>query len=205
MVWLEIVRERTYTFIAALGRNRELLRAMQEAGYMPSDHAEGVRLLGEVSGFVVPALPPRQSGPAAAHAEIERWKKTAFARARCCLRHKFPEHERFVLGGGDDVHAFLDRIDALERKKADRGALEALEARGLTPSERARVRALVAKATHTTFERDPPEPDRTEGLRQLHLWYQDWTGVAKTVFTDRRALIQLGIAKRRSGQSSDEP
>jgi hypothetical protein len=39
----------------------------------------------------------------------------------------------------------------------------------------------------------------------LYLWYQDWSESARTLFDDRRLLIQLGIGKRRKDKAITEP
>lgn len=109
------------------------------------------------------------------------------------------------------ISTFLDRLDALEKapereatRAADHAALATLERRGIDPEERARLRGLVERAQRMTSL--PPE-DPEEGaedrnverrLRQLRVWFEEWSSIARAVVDRRDDLIRLGLARRRT-------
>jgi hypothetical protein len=237
---LEETPGRAITLLRALGTSPAIRALLAANGYTPKDHEEGWNLLHKVSGYV-----PGEAGPVDddtkardAITELDAWDEQGFQRAHAALTRLHPAQDRYIFDGlapakGPEavlrVALFLDRLDALEggpdrkaTRKADRAALETLETRGITKAERTRLRALVGVA-----QSSPRLPiiastaassveKRTEALRELRAWYNDWASTARAVVTRRDYLIRLGLARRKrairaaaspgvAGQSPSEP
>lgn len=182
--------------------------------------ARGWRLLHASSGFSSEAAPEDDGAVTEALVEIDAWDEPNLTLADAALKHRYPPQRAFVFEGpraarGVEsvlvVTRFLDRLDALERgderkatRAADHAALATLAERGITPQERARMRALLAKfEALSEGAADAEEPgtsadDMNTALCELRAFYEEWSDVARIVVTRRDHLIRLGQAHRKA-------
>ncbi len=225
---LEATPGRALDFLKGVGKAPTVYALLAQAGYTEEEHARGWKLLLQATGAPGAVGAAAGAGPtAAAQAtmELDAWDEGGMARIDAALESRFPEQHALVFADGlgpstgaravIGVELLLTRIAALESgkgrpkasQKADRAALELLEARGITRKERARLAALVAQAQ--TVEALGPVPDldtpRREALLSLLGWYRDWAKTAKAVLPKRAQLITVGLAKRRSRKDAAAP
>ncbi|MEZ4394122.1 MAG: hypothetical protein R3A48_23870 [Polyangiales bacterium] len=219
-------RARALALLAGIGSHEGIRLALSARGYTETDHAAGWEALHAASGYRVGA-PFGSSSPdevATAQRELDAWDDVNFPIAAAALKHRHPEAHAAVFAGelragaGAEsvvrVSLFLDRLDALQ--KVDAPALRTLAARGISPDERARLRALVKSATTfravDTGERDAAQTqkqrtlaDRDAALRVLRAWYEEWSVVARQVIRRKDWLISLGLASRKSPKRPPTP
>ncbi len=225
---LEATPGRALDFLKGVGKSPVVYALLAQAGYTEEEHARGWKLLLQATGAPgANGAPPANAPTAAAQAtmELDAWDEGGMARIDAALESRFPEQHAFVFADGlgpstgaqavIGVDLLLTRIATLEggkgraksSHKADRAALDLLEARGITKHERTRLAALVLQAQ--TVEAPEPTPDldtpRREALLSLLGWYRDWAKTAKAVLAKRAHLITLGLAKRRSRKDAPPP
>lgn len=230
---LEDTPSRVLQFLGGVGTSPLIRGALGNFGYTAKDHEEGWTLLHHASGYHVEAPEPPADRPAAdAIAELDAWDEPNFRLAQAALSRRYPEQEEFVFAGLQaaagpaavlSVKTFLDRLDALQGsiagrdhkvkavKLADAAALKTLSARGITDSERTRLRKLIAAAERGEPPTQAPADDksdadaRQEALSALRAWFDEWSETARVVIKRRDQLIRLGLAQRRSGTGKEEP
>ena len=120
------------------------------------------------------------------------------------------------------VTTFLDRLDELESskerkatRKADQAALDKLAERGIGKDERTRLRKLLAIATGspdvTTITPKAAAEAEKHAIKaaeqreaRVALWafWTEWSECAKADIKRRDHLIQLGLAKRKTGKKA---
>ncbi len=225
---LEATPGRALDFLKGVGRSPVIYGLLANAGYTEEEHARGWKLLLDATGAPSAIGASAGSAPtAAAQAtmDLDAWDEPGMARIDAALESRFPEQHAFVFADGlgastgaqavVGVERLLTRLAALEggkgrpkaSHKADRAALELLEARGITKSRRNRLATLVAQAQ--TVEPPTPAPEvatpRRDALVALLAWYRDWAKTAKAVVSMRAHLITLGLAKRRARKDVADP
>jgi hypothetical protein len=224
---LEATPVRVLTFLRAAGTSKAIRALLAARGYTPADHNEGWSLLHKVSGLRESDRPEEiDTGVRDAINELDNWDEDGYRLTRAALTRRHPVQAEFVLnglapatGGGAvlSVKNLLDRFDALEKNPArkatraeDHAALATLAARGITPQERARLRALV-NAAQTAVEIEPDRHARDEtaakaqlekDLIALRAWYVDWAETARVGVKRRDYLIRLGLGQRRQPSKS---
>lgn len=213
---------RALTFLRAIGTSREIRAAMIGAGYSDADHAEGWRLMHQVSGFdATPALPKEDKTVREAILALDAWDEDGLRRIGAALRRLHPAQAEFVLNGLEAqegaasvlvVQTLLERLNALESsperkatREADAAALDTLSKRGITKEERARLGELVKVAQSPSFEAPPEAPKSDDGaLLAMRAWFEDWSETARSVIRRRDHLIRLGLAQRRKPAATDD-
>ncbi|HEU4411791.1 MAG TPA: hypothetical protein VFS43_41505 [Polyangiaceae bacterium] len=224
---LEATPAKVLTFLRAVGTSKAIRALIMARGYTAADHQEGWSLLHKVSGLHELERPEEiDEGVRDAINELDTWDEDGYRLVRAALTRKHPAQAEFVLSGlapatGGaavlSVKNLLDRLDALEKSPArkatraeDRAALETLAKRGITPQERARLRALV-NAAQTAAELRPDEradddaaakAQRESDLVALRAWYVDWAETARVGVKRRDYLIRLGLGQRRRTSTS---
>lgn len=216
---------RALAFLRAVGTDPKIHSALAAVGFTDKDVERGWALVRAVFGASQPAAPFVHNPVASAMEQLEAWNGPGFLRARAALRHLHPEQETFVFDGlvvGQGTEAvlavatFLDRCARLEsgkdRKathKADLAAIQTLESRGVTKSERKRLAEMVSivetQAAPLPELEPAPVATRDAAIMQLRAWLLDWTDTARAVIKRRDQLIRLGIGKRRSKKTAPAP
>lgn len=214
---LEAAPVRALVFLNAVGTNPVVRRHLADAGYTDEDHRQGWSLLQNAAGYepVAPAAASGEGRVKDALAELLRWKGVAVRLTKAALETHHPEQAAFLLGelpvGRGDaamlgVLKLLGRLDALERGRdpatadADRAALAALDRRGISAAERARLAGLVEIVKKGTGLQAAPgarEPRRETALAALHAWYSGWAATARVSVRRRDLLVRLGLSQRR--------
>lgn len=229
---LEDTPSRVLQFLSGVGTSPLIRGALGSFGYTAKDHEEGWTLLHHASGYQIEAPEPTDRPATEAIAELDAWDEPNFRLARAALLRRYPDQEEFVFEGLEaaagpaavlSVKTFLDRLDALQgtaagrdhkvksTKQADAAALKTLAARGITESERTRLRKLIAAAERgeppmqaTAGDKQDAEA-RQEALASLRAWFDEWSETARVVIKRRDQLIRLGLAQRRSGTGKEDP
>ena len=145
--------------------------------------------------------------------QLDKLENTWFDVADVALRRSFPVvHEKLFLNLSKvsgikvviTVRTFFNRIDKMEAggDETDRAALALLEKRGLTGAIRDQARSLLAQAeTGHTLRIPEPDPEaekeRLAAMEEMWAWYKDWAKTARTVVSDKRLRISMGISKPR--------
>ncbi len=230
---LEDTPSRVLQFLSGVGTSPLIRGALGGFGYTAQDHEEGWTLLHHASGYQAAAPEPLADRPAAdAIAELDAWDEPNFRLARAALSRRYPDQAGFVFAGLEaaagpaavlSVKTFLDRLDALQgavagrdhkvkaTKQADAAALKTLSARGITDTERARLRQLIAAAergeppTQASAADQDDAALRLTALAALRSWFDEWSETARVVIKRRDQLIRLGLAQRRSGTDKEDP
>lgn len=210
-------RTRALTFLAGIGSVEGIRHALASRGYTEATHTEGWQALHEASsyraggGFVAAPTGETQE----ARRALDAWDDLNFPIASASLKHRHPDAHAALFAGdlspgvGAEsvvrVSLFLDRLDALAPKHP--GALSTLAARGITPDERARLRALLRSATayqpvdprleEDVRARENSLEARKAALQALRAWYEEWSVIAKQVIRRKDWLIGLGLASRK--------
>ncbi len=224
---LEETPGRSLTFLRAVARKAHIRQRLQSRGYTQAEHDKGWRLIGLVSGvdLQLPA-PIEDHSVRHALAELNSLDEDTLALVELTLKHRHPAQAEVLLGGlsptRDEAGAVVviatlsERLDQLEREKTDEGdkALALLSERGLDSQERGRLKSLVEQARRAAPVAQTPdaataeaaEASYLENLKLLRAWYEEWSGIARIVIKRRDHLIQLGLATRRSpNTSNDDP
>jgi hypothetical protein len=222
---LEATPARAIIFLRALGTLPVLRKGMEARGYTQSEHRRGWALLQASSGYDAEAdvgVSATRVDPAVtdAIAQVDEWDEDGFRIVRAALGRLHPEQAKTVLAGLAPstgaaavlgVETLLDRIDTLDKSKNadDRAAIATLAARGLSETERKRLRALVKVAKEGTSIDDTPAEEKVQSantrqraLIELRAWYEDWSEMARVIFKRRDHLIRLGLAKRKVGKKA---
>jgi hypothetical protein len=225
---LERTPGRVLTLLSAINRESAIARILGSRGYTPAEHERGWALLQAAAGFG-PLDPGNTDIDDArrAYDELNQWDEPHFRVFGAALYRLHPDAHSFVFSGLEaskgpasvmGVDTFLTRIDALESspersatRDADHAAVATLAARGLTATERTRLRALVTTAK--TLRELPVvdeaaiaerEKGRQDALFELYLWFNDWSTTARTAVRRRDHLLALGLARRRTGNGEIE-
>lgn len=219
---LDATPGRAMKFLYAVGTVPEIRAALALRGYTQREHDQGWSLLHAACGYSPQADFGIQTDPKvlAAVNELDAWDEDGFRIVGAALTHHHPAQAATVLAGiGPStgvasvlgVKTLLDRLDALGRSKdkSDEAAMKTLAQRGITESERKRLRALVDIAEKGTSEAPPDrsaavraDAERQKALIGLRAWFVDWSDMAHSVIKRRDRLIRLGLAKRRSPRNS---
>jgi hypothetical protein len=217
---LEAIPERTLKFLRTVSAEPAIQRALEKHGYSAAEHQRGWQLLHEAAGFRG-ELPPEDTYDdevRAAVAELEAVEIPVFRIAKASLAHRYPRQAEFLFHGMGAARGrasvlrleiLLDRLDALElgidrddTRAEDRAAVQMIEDRTLSTSERARLRALIeiakrSKPVSDVIDRKAEQQKQTERLAALRLWLLEWTQIARAVITRGDYLIRLGLATQR--------
>lgn len=225
---LDKAPRRALDFLSGVSRNAQIREVLASYGYTDDVHQEGWSLLGNTGGQSRPA-----QGPAAASvdvadavAQLAAWNTRTFALADCGLRHTFPAQHAFLFegelsaqsGNGAVLAAstFLQRLDALaddpEREATrddDHAALARLDARSVTPAERARGAMLVATIQAGASKPEPTAPPRAAADHRaaklaVYKWVDEWSSVARIAISRRDLLIRIGLASPRPRKVTKE-
>jgi hypothetical protein len=232
---LEETPQRALAFLSGVGTNAAIRTLLSGRGYSEAEHQEGWELLHLAAGYETPLAVPREDRAAAeAIAAIDAWDEPNFRLARAALTRRFPEQAEFLFQDLNaacgpaallSVRTFLDRLDMLEGKrpgrnhkhkatqKADQAAVATLEARGITPTERAGLRRLIAvaergakadpKSAEASAAAEAQATRRAQALLELRGWFDEWAEVARVIITRRDYLIRLGLARRKKSKKED--
>lgn len=225
---LEDTPQKVLQFLKAMATKVEIRSVMATCGYTEAEQAEGWKLLLDAAGYSVdPATFPVSDDQKArdAIAELDAWDAGGFRRIHAALGRFHPEQDTFLFAGIEpaqgtgavvSVSMLLDRIDALESspdrtatRDGDLAAIATLSKRGIDKNLRDKLRGLVKiaqEAKPPVVVVTPPSPaEREQKLRELHVWFQDWSDTARAVINRRDHLILMGFAKRKSSKSDEEP
>lgn len=224
---LEESPARALTFLRGVATNPVIHAQLAAVGFTPDDYQQGWALLHAASGYTpTPIATPERSPAFLAMQELDAWDEDGFRRIRAALEHLHPEQATFVFAGDLaastgaaavlGVKTLLDRLDTLESgeerkktRKPDLAALKTLEARGIGPAERSRLRKLVDTAQTVGAPAALAGPtiagaaERTRALEALYAWFKDWSRTAHSAVKKRSHLITLGLAKRRSRKKGE--
>jgi hypothetical protein len=227
---LESIPSRALDFLRGAGRNLAIFAALQQRGYDKLVHQQGWVFLQE-TGRTVLASPGKEMDPAvaAAVARADVLDGDLIKVLTAAWKHRYPEQLKFVVGDmkpSTGMEAVLNcrTIDlglrAVENgperastRQQDAAALAILAQRGLGPSERKELTAVVEMATSTP-ETLPPTPEQlaaedeayVRALGDLWVWYDEWSEIARVVVKRRDRLILLGLAHRKfSGKDVEDP
>ncbi len=204
---------RALIFLTAAGTYPVIRVALAKKGYSATVHNQFWGYLHAVAQFRGGLADPTDAVRAAIE-EIDSSDDDIYRLSRAATRDDFPEQHAFLFDGFEpasgagcvlSMRTFLDRVDVLESgkerkatRKADEAALAKMAERGLTPTERERLRGLltIAQSSLDTMELTvtPPTPDAHLRLKAM---LDEWTEVARVVITRRGDLIRLGILRRR--------
>jgi len=211
-------------FLGAVSRFGDIREALEKMGYSETEHQLGWMLLFLVMGWQppwqAPTLPPETPQKKAIR-ELTRWVEAYLPLAKLALAGKYPEYGRYLFErvkyeGRHTVVAvivaLLSEVRILREGtrpnreavgETERAAIALLEERGiLGPEIEARLQALADQA----MELAPPTPPGTvlseeaylDYVEQFQKWLREWRKIARLCITDRRHLIRLGLARRRS-------
>ncbi len=223
---LDATYGRASTFLRGVGTTEAIRSRLATRGYDQREHDRGWTLLHAAAGYQLRGdgakTPAVDAGVAQAIAELDAWDEPNLRIVRAALTRLHPEAAAFVLDGIEPatgvsavlgVKALLDRLDALQKaperkatREEDKAALETLARRGIDANERARLRALVARAEdyigldqggESKAARQERDAKNTQALKDLRAWYEDWAEMARVLITRRDHLIRLGLAKRK--------
>jgi hypothetical protein len=203
--------------------DRRAATQMRAAGFSQEDLDEGWKLLREASA-VRYARTPTLATPRVV-SDVDAWENYWFPIIDATLRRRSPAvHERVFLNLKQEsgaavlvsVRVLLDRLDELRKAKDEESktARAVLETRGLDAAALDEVRGYLDQAA--TFDAPDPDADAEEAAEAqaaaeeaMWAWYREWSQIARTVVTDGRALVALGlitVGRPRGGEEpSDEP
>jgi hypothetical protein len=213
---LEATVERAFKFLRGVGTSEPIRAALAKVGYGAEEHDAGWRYAHAVSGYQRPVAAEPTKAIADAIAAIDAADEELFAISAATLKHRFPAQEKILFanlsatrgpGAVVGMKTYLDRLTALETSADadDQAAVALLAKRGITPARRAELAALVATAeSYEAPAADVPAEDNRENLLRLRAWYEEWSGVARSIIKRRDHLIRLGLAQRRTASSIDD-
>jgi hypothetical protein len=218
---------RALTFLSGISRNAEIRALLIPYGYTDAVHEEGWRLLNKTGGRARPTSPVATEAPvdvAGAEGELGVWATRTFSLASASLRHNFPAQHDYLFEGDLkpqqgkgavlSVSTFLTRLDGLASDPAraasrdeDRAALDRLDERSVTPSERTRAASLIAVIEAGAVMVAPPEApkaarDHEAAKVALYQWFDEWSDIAHVAITRRDLLIRIGLASPRSRKAA---
>lgn len=207
---------RALALLTGIGKLPHVRRAVQAAGFGPDDAAEAYALLKRGTQPITGGRPAGgrtvQTALATLADEGMAWVRGVHA----VLARRAPAVAVAVFSGLDDgqppvvvVGTLLDRLAALvaDARPEVVAARATLEQRSLGAARQAELLVLVEEATAQRFDDAEPGPDekaaRTEALAALHLWWADWSEIARRAARNRADLIALGLVKRRSSRGTE--
>ena len=227
---LENTVERALALLRGIATETKIREQMNKYGYSDAHHQEGWRRLAVAAGFYQPlgATDNNDVNVRNAIAEIDAKDEQVFRIASASLSRRFPQQADMLLGGISasrgvasvlNLEILLDRIDKLEQATGQdaatvqgKAAVALLAERGLSVAERAKLRALinVAKRSNPVDGNPSAAEVSDEGyvanLQALREWYEEWSEIARALFSRRDYLIRIGMASnRRSSASEEEP
>lgn len=221
---------RALTFLSGVSRNVDIRALLASYGYTDAVHEEGWRLLNKTGGRARPVGLVTTEAPvdvAGAEDELGVWGTRMFSVASASLRHNFPAQHDYLFEGDLKpeqgkgavlaVSTFLTRIEGLasdparlESRDEDRAAIDRLEERSVTPSERTRAASLIAVVEAGAVAVAPPEApkaarDHEAAKVALYQWFDEWSSIAHVAIVRRDLLIRIGLASPRSRKATKEP
>jgi hypothetical protein len=227
---LESTVERALALLRGIASEKKIREQMNKHGYSDAHQQEGWRRLSIAAGFYQPlgAQDDNDVNVRNAIAEIDAADEQIFRIASASLSRRFPAHADILLGGISaargaasvlNLEILLDRIDKLEQATGEdaatvqgKAAVALLAERGLSASERARLRGLINVAKRSNpVDGSPTAAEESDeqyvaNLQALREWYEEWSEIARALFSRRDYLIRLGMASsRRSSGPEEEP
>ena len=218
---LETMPERVLRLLRSIAGEPAIRGPLAEHGWSEADHHDGWRLLHAAAGYRAPDGDADRSDDdvRASIAELGAIDEKIFRIANATLSRRFPDQAGFLLGGigpGRGAAAvlaldiLLHRVDELAARATvaglasdDHRALALLERRILPPSERDRLRALLAIAKRSSpvaddgDRREQRTREHLEALARLRDWYDEWAEIAHAAIKRRDLLIRMGLAEQR--------
>jgi hypothetical protein len=227
---LETVPSRALDFLRGTGRNLAVFASLQRRGYDKTAHQQGwdcLQATGKTTlGGAVKEMDPEV---AEAVAQADARDGDLIKVINATWKRRFPAQAEFVLRGmkpSTGMEAVLNcrtivlGLQALENgaeraptRQQDTEALALLAKRGLGPSERKALAAIVEKATSTPETR-PATPAQVaaddeayvRALGELWVWYDEWSEIARVEVKRRDRLMLLGLAHRKfPGEEGPDP
>jgi len=206
---LDEIPSRILAFVLGVARYPAARASLGQKGYTQADHDNALALLAKLGAY--PAAPPAAASDKAVQAavvELDAWDNDNFPIIRKALEHKHPAYVDTLFAdlepkeGNESVGAvklLLDRLDDLEKDTSPeaQAAMATIGARGYTPAERQRLRALVIKASAFVPAVPVSNAERDQILLDLYAWLGDWGTTAKAAIKSRAILIAMGLASRR--------
>lgn len=206
-----------------IGGSEDIREIMVEHGYSSAEHALGLKMLTELLCFERPWQElgrSRQSIFKVIMEELRAWSRKNLPRGRAALERYHPEQGRYIFralkwddekAGMRAVLKYHNRVKSLrqgsdplreESRAADRAAVELLESRQLAGPE---VEEYLQGRIDEAFQLSSSESGMNKEaqaaflalVRKFHLWLRDWRQTARSVLTNRRHLIVLGLARLR--------
>ena len=225
---LEGTVERALSFLRGVAGEKRIREVLHRHGYSDAHQQEGWRRLSVAAGFHQPlgAQDDNDVAVRTAIAEIDAIDEQVFRITSASVSRRFPAQAEFLLGGIApgrgaasvlNLEILLDRIDQLETGAGreatsvpDRATVELLTQRGLSVAERARLRELINVAKKSNpVDTNPTAAEARDkqyvaNLQALREWYEEWSEIARALFTRRDYLIRLGMASSRRSSATEE-
>ena len=197
--------ERLLRFLVAL-RDPELLLPLVEAGFTNEDLAEGWSLLRGTSIDVLPKGRPRVvNAVRAAEAELVEWARRHIRLVEPAIARRHEAVHAFLYGGLPELKApkvilavgvFLDRVQALSKKKGGPEARALLEERGLTAAAIDAVAPVLLRAKAIGVTPTGKPRDWAAAEQAAWRWYLEWSRVARESILDGRLRHRLSLTGR---------
>jgi hypothetical protein len=225
--YLQDTPQRALPFLRSIATKLEIRLAMLNAGYTDEEQRVGWKLLLAATGYSQGPAPATADAKArAAIAVLDQADESLFRRMHAALGRLHPEQDKFVFAGigpGQgaaavvSVSKLLERVDALDNsaeraatRDADHAALATLAQRGLDAAAFNKLRELVAIAQtaqpiETLAVTAKDSESREQALRDLLVWYKDWSETARAVIQRRDYRIMMGLSKRRRSEEPEPP
>jgi len=211
--------------INAISGLSDIRNIMVKHGYSAEEHELGLRMLAGLLCFERPWPETEKSFlPVFKEivSEVNDWGKKNLMRGRTALDRDHSEQGGYLFDGLDiqsgmammaALRQFFERGRTLrqgsdpkreESREADRAAVEVLESRNIAGPE---VEEYLLKRIDEAFALSSShlkklDRDKSEAYLDLagrfHLWLRDWRQTARSVITNRRHLISLGLAKAKT-------
>ncbi len=219
--------ERVLPFLRSIATKLEIRLAMLNAGYTDEEQRVGRKLLLAATGYSQGPAPATADAKArAAIAELDHADESVFRRIHAALGRLYPEQDMFVFAGigpGQgaaavvSVSKLLERLNALDNsaeradtREADHEALATLAQRGIDAAALKKLRELVAIAQmaqpiETLDVTAKDSESREQALRDLLVWYKDWSETARAVIQRRDYRIIMGLSERRRREEPEPP
>ncbi len=221
---LESTVERALALLRGIAGEKRIREVMHNHGYSDVHQQEGWRRLGLAAGFHQPLGSQDDNDTAVRNAinEIDGLDEQIFRIASATVTRRFPEQADKLLGGIGpgrgaaavlNLEILLDRLDAFEQpasSASDKAAVALLGQRGLSTAERARLRLLIntAKKSNPVDSNPTASEERDKqyvaNLQSLREWYEEWSEIARALFSRRDYLIRLGLGTARRSSAAEE-
>jgi hypothetical protein len=218
---------RAATFLHVVGAHGPIRAAMQQGGYRPKDHEEGLRLLVAACALGKTGVSPTEDeAPRAATETLVAWASVHVPRLQAAVQRchpklpdpfaglDFSEPGAVVLSSAK----LLARLVELETDESCTPMLDTLTKRAFDPAQRDHLRHLVETAQRAAIpcggfpsaaisSGDAAGQALANGLRgeasagsaqlALYRWYADWTTTAKALILRKDWLLRLGLRRQR--------